>query len=203
MKAVLLILFSALALAPEPIIAQPTDSTTSKSSRLPWFITGAGGIQMSGIKNEDFISSNIAPLVDISTGKWFTPYLALQIGYRGYYFNTIADSNRHHYGFYYGEVVIDLNRLIKPTPTPGMWSLHLHAGSGYFYNYHYRQPNICASFGLVNNLRLTKHLQVFLDLSAIFGWDIYQGDEDILPGVSVGLTYLIPKRNRHNIERHP
>ena len=203
MKTVLLIFFLALALAPEPIIAQPTDPTTSESSRLHWFLTGAGGIQMSGIKNEDFISSNIAPLVDISTGKWFTPYLALQIGYRGYYFNTIADSNRHHYGFYYGEVVIDLNRLIKPTPTPGMWSLHLHAGSGYFYNYHYRQPNICASFGLVNNLRLTKHLHVFLDLSAIFGWDIYQGDEDILPGVTVGLTYLIPKRNRHNIERHP
>lgn len=27
------------------------------------------------------------------------------------------------------------------------------------------------------------------DIAAIIGWDIYQVDEDILPGITIGLTY--------------
>ena len=144
---------------------------------------------MSGIKDEDFISTNIAPLVTFSAGKWFTPYLALQIGYRGFYFNSIADDFRHHYGYYFGEVIVNMNQLIKPTLTPGKWNLNLHGGSGYFYNYDYQQPNVCASLGIQNNLAIIKKLSAFLDVSAIIGWDIYQGDEDILPGISLGVSY--------------
>lgn len=156
---------------------------------LKWYASLEGGVQMSGIKDEDFVSKNIAPQVAFSVGRWFTPYLALQVGYKGYYFNTIADDMKHHYGYYHGEIVVNLDQLIKPAPIPRVWSLTFTVGSGYFYNYQYHHPNVCATLGIQNNILLLQNLTLFVDLSAIIGWDIYQGDEDILPSAAIGVKY--------------
>jgi len=164
--------------------------TMNHNEGLNWFVSSGIGYQMSGIKSEDFIRSNYSPLLQVTTGKWFTPYLALQIGYKGFYFNTISDDIKHHYSFYYGEAVLNLNQLITKQAETKKWSIYLHAGSGYFYNYNYGRPNICANLGIQNNYILTKNLLANFDIAAILGWDIYQGDEDILPGITIGITYL-------------
>jgi hypothetical protein len=44
--------------------------------------------------------------------------------------------------------------------------------------------------GISNNLRISGSFQASLDVSAIVGWDIYQGNDDILPGISLGIAYL-------------
>lgn len=155
-----------------------------------WFVSGAYGVQMSGIKDEDFVSHNIAPLINVTAGKWFSPELALQIGLKGFYYNAIADDKKHHYYFIYGEALMNLNSFSKGYQQTDLWRMYLHAGAGYYYNYDYSSPNVCANLGLSNGFRLTNRLQANLDVSAIIGWDIYQGDEDILPGLSVGLTYF-------------
>ncbi len=144
---------------------------------------------MSGIKDEDFIAKNYAPLLSLAAGKWFTPALALQLAYRGNYFNTIADNEKHHYNYLSGEAIFNLNSLLKPGTAPGNWHISLHTGAGYFYNHHYNQPNICAHLGLSANIPLTQKLSISLLFSSIMGWDIYQGDEDILPGLSLGISY--------------
>jgi hypothetical protein len=171
-------------------ISQKLGNAEMNSAWGDWQITLRVGAQMSGIKNEDFVAANFSPLLNISFGKWFSPVLALQIGYKGWYFNTIADEKKHNYGYYYGEAVLNANRLSRHYRESCKWSLYLHCGSGYFYNYDYNRPNICADMGITNNYRLTDHLQACLDVSAIAGWDIYQGDADILPGLSVGIAYL-------------
>jgi hypothetical protein len=155
------------------------------------YISLAAGAQMSGIKNEDFISHNIAPLMTVSAGKWFTPLLALQLGYRGNYYNTISDDKKHYYNYFFGETVFSLNKLVNPKKQLSKFGILFHAGSGYFYNHDYDRPNICAHFGLSADYKLTEWLSTFINLSAIMGWDIYQGDEDILPGVLFGLSYQI------------
>lgn len=144
---------------------------------------------MSGIKDEDFISSNYSTLFNITAGKWFTPYLALQIGYKGFYFYTIADEIKHHYNYFYGEAVIDFNELVNPSRTNKNWNILLHGGPGYFYNHVYRKASFHFNLGLQNTFQLTDHLHASLDIASIVGWDIYQGDEDILPGITVGITY--------------
>ena len=155
-----------------------------------WQVSLRIGTQMSGIKDEDFVASNFSPLLDVSLGKWFSPVIALQVGYKGWYFNTISDEEKHNYGYYYGEAVLNVNRLFKHYKDSCKWSLYLHGGSGYFYNYTYNRPNVCADFGISNNYRISSMFQVSLDISAIAGWDLYQGDEDILPGISLGIAYL-------------
>jgi hypothetical protein len=144
---------------------------------------------MSGIKDEDFVSSNYSPLFNVSAGKWFSPYLALQIGYKGFYFNTIADKIKHQYNYFYGEAVINFNNFVHPARINKNWNLLLHGGPGYFYNHIYGKPNICVNIGIQNNYQLSNKIQANLDITSIIGWDIYQGDEDILPGITAGIIY--------------
>ncbi len=170
--------------------AQQTENISRKSCWGPWQVTLRLGTQMSGIKDEDFIASNYAPLLNVSVGKWFSPSIALQIGYKGWYFHTIADGEKHPYGYYYGEAVLNVNSLFRNYDVSQLWSLYLHGGTGYFYNGTYDRPNVCADMGISNNLRISENFLASLDISAIVGYDIYQGDEDILPGISLGIAWL-------------
>lgn len=157
-----------------------------------WFISIGYGVQISGIKKEDFIISNISPSLLASVGLWVTPKLAFQLGYKGYYFNYIGDQEKHYYSYLFGEILLNLNEFINSQKLfNGNWKLIIHPGIGYFYNNYYNRPNICGNVGLLNSLAVSKRLAVFLDISAIFGWDIYQGDDDILPSCLLGITYSL------------
>lgn len=155
-----------------------------------YFISLNFGSQMSGIKDEDFISSNYSPLLNITAGKWFTPYLAFQIGYKGFYFYTIADEIKHHYKYFYAEVAINFNNLVQSARVNKKWNLILHGGPGYFYNHVYRRASLHVNLGIQNSFQLTDYLHASIDIAAIAGWDIYQGNKDILPGITLGAAYL-------------
>ncbi len=167
--------------------AQSNPNSDNKST---WHISAGYGIQMSGIKDEDFIKSNYSPLLDISIGKWFAPSLAVRFGYNGWYFNTISHTFSRPYGFYYGQVVFNVNKLIKPSKDYKLNFL-LHLGAGYFYNYYYDRPNICANLAFTLDYHLSRKWSVNFCATSVMGWDIYQNNEDILPGLKLGLTYSI------------
>ncbi|HCU07043.1 MAG TPA: hypothetical protein DIC42_05650 [Holosporales bacterium] len=158
-------------------------------SRSGYFVGASLGMQMSGIKDEDFIAKNYSPLITISAGKWLNSLLALKLGYRGNYFNTISDDKKHFYKYLSGEAIFNLNALVNPEIKQENWKICFHAGTGYFYNHDYNRSNICAHMGLSGDYKLTERLTAGINVSAIMGWDIYQGDEDILPGTSIGINY--------------
>lgn len=168
--------------------AQNSNETEKLENR--YFISLNFGSQMSGIKDEDFISSNYSPLFNFTAGKWFTPYLAFQIGYKGFYFYTIADEIKHHYNYLYGEAVINFNNFISPNRRNRNWNILLHGGPGYFNNHVYRRASIHMNLGIQNTFQLTNQIHASVDIASIVGWDIYQGNKDILPGVIFGVTYL-------------
>ncbi len=170
--------------------AQSSTGDTQGHTKSNWFISSSMGIQMSGIKSEDFIKSNYSPLINVSIGKWFSRELAIQFGYRGKYFNAISDDVKHYYNYFYGDVIFNINDIIF-SQKHSIYKLFVHTGSGYFYNYEYGRPNICANFTLSNNLNLNDDLFLKLEISAVMGWDIYQGDEDILPSLSMGISYSL------------
>lgn len=170
--------------------AQDINSNYSSYYKKNWFISSGYGMQISGIKSKDFINSNVTPTLLLNTGVWFSPEIALQIGYKGFYFHTISDNDKHYYNFIYGEVLLNLNRIFNfANSIEGRWSLIIHPGAGYFYNNYYNRPNVCGNIGITNCVRITKKIDLFIDVSAIIGWDIYQGDEDILPSCIFGISY--------------
>ena len=187
MKKLLLILFI---LSCSIVFSQETSTLTNIQFKKRWFASAAFGTQMSGIKSEDFIGHNFVPSFSFSIGTWFTPEIALQISYKGLYFNTISDDFKHHYNFFFGEVLLNINEFLNGTRlNDKRWNAIFHPGAGIFYNKHYNRPNICANLGLMNTYGISKRFDLFLDVSAVFGYDIYQGDDDILPSIGVGLTY--------------
>lgn len=168
------------------------DSSSTGHYGQTYYISLNIGSQMSGIKEEDFISSNYSPLYNISVGKWFNHQFAIQVGYKGLFYYTIADDIKHYYNFLYAEAVINFNNFVYPSRKNKIWNILLHTGPGFFYNHTYQRPNICLNIGVQNTFQLSDNFHASLDITSIVGWDIYQGDEDILPGVTVGLTYNFP-----------
>jgi hypothetical protein len=152
-----------------------------------FFIDIYGGGQVSGIRKEDYVTTNYTPYIQITGGKWFVPNIALAIGYQGPYFRFIGDKFRHEYTYLNGEVIVKPLKLLNINKSK-IWDLHVNTGAGYFYNNHYHRPNICAHAGFVNEILLPKKVSIKLKISAIMGWDIYQGDEDILPNIAIGLS---------------
>ncbi|MFM7747670.1 MAG: hypothetical protein ACKO7X_07100, partial [Bacteroidota bacterium] len=54
---------------------------------------------------------------------------------------------------------------------------------------YYKRPSICADIGVMSNFVIAnQHFNS--KISAIMGWDIYQGNADILPSLTLG--YSIP-----------
>ena len=45
-----------------------------------WFISSSYGVQISGIKSEDFVQSNVTPAFTLIMLRWISPEIALQIG---------------------------------------------------------------------------------------------------------------------------
>ena len=76
---------------------------------------------MSGIKSEDFISSNYSPLIRLTGGKWLNDKIAIQVGYQGRYFNTIAEnSDKRFYNFYFVEGILDVKNILTAYTTARM-----------------------------------------------------------------------------------
>ncbi|MBW7856252.1 hypothetical protein FBQ84_08995 [Ignavibacteria bacterium CHB1] len=163
--------------------------TSSDRLKPTYFISLSFGTQMSGIKDEDFVSSNYSPLVNVTAGKWYFDNLGFQVGLKGFYFYTIADDEKHHYNYVYGEAILNVNNTLNPERKNRDWDLNIHAGPGFFYNHFYDKPNFCANLGMQNNYKVADKFKASFDIAAIIGWDIYQGNTDILPGMSLGLIY--------------
>ena len=160
-------------------IAFITEGTCQKT-----FLNLSVGLQMSGIKNEDFVLNNYSPKIDISAMKSITPVFGLQIGYQGYYFNTIANSDKRRYTYISGSLITRFVQLSRN------FDFSLLTGSGLFMNHYYKRPSVCADVGVFSNFVLAnQHLNS--KISAIFGWDIYQGNADILPSLTLGYTIPI------------
>ena len=157
-----------------------------------WFYFSVDiGTQMSGIKNEDFIPSNYSPLIRVTGGKWLNSKIAIQVGYQGRYFYAIADNLKHSYDFYFLESVFNAKNILLKNKKNRIHDLLFHVGFGYFQNHFYGNSSFHGMLGASNNFSILENLKLKFDISAIVGWDIYQGNKDILPSISLGLIYKL------------
>lgn len=155
------------------------------------------GTQVSGIRKEDYVTSNFAPYLQLSAGKWLSKNIALSLSYQGPYFHFIGDSHKHKYAFISSDVNLDINRFFTKENS-GIWHINVFTGIGALFNNFYTKTNICINAGLINELKILKHLSLKVKVSGIIGHSIYQKDKDILPNVSLGLSKIIRLSNSNN-----
>jgi hypothetical protein len=60
-------------------------------------------------------------------------------------------------------------------------------GGGLFDNKYYNRPNFVADVGLVSLIAIQNKTQLIFRINSILGWDLYQGDEDIIHAFTLGL----------------
>lgn len=178
----LILLLSGSSNAQHPGAIMPNESDKS------YYVTVSAGLQMSGIKDEDFVPSNYTPLLNIVIGKRISEIISLEAGYKGYYFNYIMDDVKHYYSFIYGGSAVSVSALLNGTPQ-NLWDMSIHAALGYFKNNVPDKSSVCANIGVTNSFVVTENFSLTADVSSVIGWDIYQGNWDILPGVTLGVSY--------------
>jgi hypothetical protein len=173
----------------KPLLGQTADSI--KINRYEkYYLDVYFGAQVSGIRKEDYIASNFSPYIQLSVGKWLTPYLALDLSYQGTYFNFIGDNFKHKYFYMGGNTNLNINRFFTESST-SLWNINVFAGCGGLYNYFYKKTNFCMNAGLVNEIKIKNGMSLKFKVSAIMGWNIYQEDKDILPNIAVGFSKKI------------
>lgn len=159
---------------------------------------GAGiGLQMTGIRKEDFVSNNMSPRLNLYLGKRLNDIAAIQVGFEGVYFNTIADDDRRYFNYY--NVMIE-NKIFQSLVKGRRNKLNymaLQLGGGLLYNKYYGRPNFCGDLGLVCAHKILNKTSMSLRLNSILGWDLYQGDADIINGFTIGIKYeILMKKSR-------
>jgi hypothetical protein len=145
------------------------------------------GAQLSGIRKEDFVSNNISPRVNIYIGKELNSVLSIQVGYEGFYFNTIANRDRRYYN-YYNLKLQHLLFLPRTNSTKNSKNLiGFQIGGGLFDNKYYKRPSFVADVGLVGLIALQNKSKLIFRINSILGWDLYQSDEDMISAFTLGL----------------
>jgi len=150
------------------------------------------GVQNSGMRKEDFVVSNFSPRIHFFVGKKLNDFGAVQVGYEGFYFTTIANSDKRQFNYYNLRIQ---NRIwAKKINNISLFETSIQIGGGLFQNLYYRRPNICGDFGIICSSEFNDNISIILRASSIIGWDIYQGDEDIINCLTVGFKYNILKK---------
>jgi hypothetical protein len=144
------------------------------------------GTQVSGIRSEDYVTSNFAPYFQVSVGKILSDKFSVNINFQGPYFNFIGDDYKHNYQFLGSDLLLDLFKAFNKSYC-GNWNLYLFAGPGLLFNNYINKTNFCISGGLITEYRY-KTIGFKFKVSAIAGFKIYQHDRDALTNTSIGIS---------------
>lgn len=161
-------------------------TTTSPNKVKSLFFDAYIGTQVSGIRKEDYVSSNFAPYFQLSIGKILTDKLSVNINFQGPYFNFIGDNHKHTYQFVGSDLYLSISKLLDETYC-GKWNLSIFIGSGLLFNNYSDKANLCLTGGIINEFRY-KTIGIKFKASAITGLKIYQHDKDALTSISVGIS---------------
>jgi outer membrane protein OmpA-like peptidoglycan-associated protein len=173
-----------------------------------WFIGAAGGINI--FWNEGYDIS-IAPSVDGNFGKWFTPAVGMRIGYQGINAkawaqepgvlgSTLDDETGQYlqkfgYMYIHGDFLWNISDAIGGYKETRFWDFVPYLHAGYFRSYglgdsDFADNEIAAGAGLLHNLRLTRRLDLVIDMRAtVVNGRVSASDGiSVLPTVTMGLA---------------
>lgn len=151
---------------------------------------GSGiGLQMTGIRKEDFVSDNISPRLNLYFGKRLNKIAAIQVGFEGLYFNTIANDDRRYFNYYNVMIENKIFQSLVKDRSNRLNYMALQLGGGLLYNKYYGRPNFCGDFGLVFAHKILNKTSITIRLNSILGWDLYQGDADIINSFTIGIKH--------------
>lgn len=152
-----------------------------------WAITAHAGVQMAGLAKGKWQNFQPCPLLIVSADKMFNSSVGLRVGLQGPYFKF--QEEQHNYLSLFSEVMFNTNSIANGYNRKRIWLLNINVGCGLLYDFYANHMRFCLSGSITNSFRVMQALYVNLHLSSLFGWNIYELNDDLIPGLSVGVTY--------------
>ena len=166
-----------------------------------WFLSVKGGMSAftgKPVGHGDFFDRK-KPLLNISAGKWFTPFIGGRLAYQGLQLiDSDIESRSYqnvHADFLYN-IAAHFKKSYDELPK---WDLIPYAGCGIIRNSFTHQKPFAISYGIIGRYRLADRLHVSAEISATTTWQDFDGKGapnklgDHLLQASIGLDFTIGK----------
>ena len=193
-----------------------------------WFISVGGGAQVyvgDGDSQQSF-GKRIAPTLDISVGKWFTPAIGARLTYSGLQAKgATAFATGHHStgdklsnGYYsqkwdmmhlHGDLMLNLSDLFCGYKEDRVYSFIPYVGVGWMRSWDRpKTDEIAGTVGLINRFRLTPALDLNVEARGTLVKDGFDSEiggraKEGLAAVTVGLTYKFKQRGWKHVSTVP
>ena len=185
-----------------------------------WFVSvGAGGQVFMGKDDAaGKFGSRIAPSLNVSLGKWFTPALGLRVQYsglqaKGYTYNSTAPyisgglidgsyyKQKMNYMNLHGDIMVNLSALFGGYNPERVYEIIPFLGAGVAHSFDSPKRNsITLNGGIQNRFRVSRALDINLDINAMGVQGKFDGETrgkynmDCMLGVTAGVTYRFKTR---------
>lgn len=166
-----------------------------------WFLSVKGGMSAftgKPVGHGDFFDRK-KPLLNISAGKWFTPFVGGRLAYQGLQLiDSDIESRSYqnvHADFLYN-IAAHFKKSYDEVPK---WDLIPYAGCGIIRNSYTHQKPFAISYGIIGRYRLADRLHVSAEIGATTTWQDFDGKGapnklgDHLLQASIGLDFTIGK----------
>lgn len=160
-----------------------------------WFISVGGGANyiVDGMKKGGW-NGKVKPVIDVNLGKWIDPCFGVRLGYEGWQAET--KWNKMNYNHVHGDFLWNISNQFGGYKETRFWDFIPYAHAGVVFDKK-MGTELAAGIGLLNKLRLSNTVGLFLDLRA----GVLQGEQFNVPGraglasATFGLTVNLGKNN--------
>ena len=162
-----------------------------------WFLSVKGGVSAfvgKPVGHGDLFDRE-KPLLNVSAGKWFTPYVGGRLAFQGL---QLKDANMVWCN--YQNLHVDfLYNLTGHSDGMQKWDIIPYAGCGLIHNSHNGQKPFAISYGLIGRYRLNDRLHLSGEIGNTTTWQNFDGQGasnklgDHLLQASIGLSVTIGK----------
>ena len=181
-----------------------------------WFISAGGGVQtIFGSKiNNKSMTDRLAPAVNLSVGKWFTPGIGFRIqgsGFKAKYFTnhilpyskTVKDGgyykNELDYFNLHADVLMNVSNMLAGYNPERVYNFIPFGGFGWAHTMSAPHlDDVTLNFGLLNKFRVSSVLDINLEFNGMVVNNQFTGINNeglnLMIGATAGITINLPQR---------
>ena len=185
-------------------------SYATNRGRDNWFIGIGAGVNSFNTKGA---SSNFPGGIaaEAFLGKWFTPSVGARLGYKGInnsfdkkYLEASAPAEAYKWNqhFVHGDLMWNISNAISGYKETRFWDIIPYAELGVMLNQPAKQNDLefASGFGILNDFRLGKHVDLYIDLSCAVARNAAFFDKSnfkfaFLPTATAGLIFNLGRSN--------
>ena len=188
-----------------------------------WIVGGGAGVQMYfGDHNRQMrFKDQLSPAYNVYLGKWFSPGIGVRLGASGLKFKGVTQNGSHSTGTKYehtswdehrlynqeveyyhihSDVLFNLSNIFAGYREDRFYTISPYVGLGWMFTKNEPKTNeVSANAGLLNTFRLSRVVDLTLDIRGAFINDRFDGEvggrygEGLL-STTLGLAFKLPKQ---------